>query len=98
MAKTYSHIGAAIYKGKDKFRFTNGRVDARMKTMTKEGFEQIEFIALDSVMTKQEALLTAQAAELAARRGLKLVDAEAVVAPLVEPVLNTTPESEQIAA
>lgn len=85
MAKTYSHIGAAIYKGKDKFRFTNGRVDARMKTMTKEGFEQIEFIALDSVMTKQEALKTTQAAELGARRGLKITEVETPVVDVVEP-------------
>ena len=72
MAKTYTHIGAAIYKGKDKFRFTNGRADVRVKTMTKEGFEQIEFVPLPAEMTKAEALLTVQAAELATRRGLSL--------------------------
>lgn len=94
MAKTYTHIGAAIYKGKDKFRFTNGRADARIKTMTKEGFENIEFIPLSGEMTKQEALKTPQAADLAARRGLKLVDAEAVTDQTDEPV----PESEKIAA
>ncbi len=72
MAKMFTHVGAAVYKGKDKFRFTNGRVEARMKTMTKEGFERIEFIELPHTMTKAEALQTAQAAELAARRGLTL--------------------------
>lgn len=72
MSKIYTHVGAAVYKGKDKFRFTNGRADARIKTMTKEGFERIEFIELPSAMTKTEALQTAQAAELAARRGLTL--------------------------
>lgn len=70
MAKLFTHIGAAVYKGKDKFRFTNGRADVRVKTMTKEGFEKIEFIALPREMTKAEALQTPQAAELAARRGL----------------------------
>jgi hypothetical protein len=72
MAKMFTHIGAAVYKGKDKFRFTNGRADVRVKTMTKEGFENIEFIALSREMTKAEALRTTQAAELAARRGLTI--------------------------
>lgn len=70
MSKTFTHIGAAVYKGKDKFRFTNGRADARIKTMTKEGFENIEFLELPSPMTKDEALQTLVAAELGARRGL----------------------------
>lgn len=74
MAKMFTHVGAAVYKGKDKFRFTNGRADVRIKTMTKEGFEQIEFIPLPREMTKAEALQTPQAAELAARRGLPLPD------------------------
>lgn len=72
MTKMYTHIGAALYKGKDKFRFTNGRADVRIKTMTKEGFDNIEFIALGGEMTKADALQTVQAAELAARRGLAL--------------------------
>lgn len=72
MAKMFTHVGAAVYKGKDKFRFTNGRAEVREKTMTKEGFENIEFIALEREMTKAEALQTPQAAELAARRGLKM--------------------------
>lgn len=72
MTKLFTHIGAAVYKGKDKFRFTHGRADVRIKTMTKEGFERIEFIALDREMTKAEAMHTTQAAELAARRGLKI--------------------------
>jgi len=72
MAKMFTHIGAAVYKGKDKFRFTNGRADVRIKTMTKEGFENIEFIELPREMTKAEALQTPQAAELAARRGLTI--------------------------
>ena len=72
MAKLYTHVGAAVYKGKDKFRFTNGRADVRIKTMTKEGFERIEFIELSREMTKAEALQTTQAAELAARRGLTI--------------------------
>jgi len=90
MAKTYTHIGAAIYKGKDKFRFTNGRADVRVKTMTKEGFEQIEFVPLPAEMTKAEALLTPQAAELAVRRGLSL--------PTVAEQSEATPEPEQQAA
>lgn len=90
MAKTYTHIGAAIYKGKDKFRFTNGRADVRVKTMTKEGFEQIEFVELPAEMTKAEALLTPQAAELAARRGLTL--------PQAGEQSEATPEPEQQAA
>lgn len=72
MAKLFTHIGAAVYKGKDKFRFTNGRADVRIKTMTKEGFERIEFIELPREMTKAEALQTTQATELAARRGLTI--------------------------
>jgi len=72
MAKMYTHIGAALYKGKDKFRFTNGRADVRIKTMTKEGFDNIEFVPLDGEMTKAQALHTVQATELAARRGLTL--------------------------
>lgn len=82
MAKTFTHIGAAIYKGKDKFRFTHGRVDARIKTMTKEGFENIEFIPLPSEMTKDQAFKTDVAAELAARRGLSL--------PVTEPEAAST--------
>jgi len=70
MAKMFTHIGAAVYKGKDKFRFTHGRAEVRIKTMTKEGFEQIEFVPLPREMTKAEALQTPQAADLAARRGL----------------------------
>jgi hypothetical protein len=77
MAKLYTHVGAAVYKGKDKFRFTNGRADVRIKTMTKEGFERIEFIELGSEMTKEQALQTAQAAELAARRGLTIPSVDA---------------------
>ena len=77
MAKLYTHVGAAVYKGKDKFRFTNGRADVRIKTMTKEGFERIEFIDLGSEMTKAEALKTPQAAELAARRGLTIPSVDA---------------------
>lgn len=80
MAKTFTHIGAAVYKGKDKFRFTRGRADVRVKTMTKEGFERIEFVELPREMTKAEAFLTTQAADLAARRGLALPSAEEVVA------------------
>jgi hypothetical protein len=82
MTKLFTHIGAAVYKGKDKFRFTHGRADVRIKTMTKEGFERIEFIALDHEMTKAQALQTVQAAELAARRGLTIPSThEPVVAP-----------------
>lgn len=79
MAKMYTHIGAAVYKGKDKFRFTHGRADARIKTMTKEGFVNIEFIPLPTVMTKEQALQTDVATELAVRRGLKIpsLDAQA---------------------
>lgn len=72
MAKMFTHVGAAVYKGKDKFRFTNGRAEVRIKTMTKEGFENIEFIPLPREMTKAEALQTPQAVDLAARRGLTL--------------------------
>lgn len=77
MAKTFTHVGVATYKGKTKFRFTNGRAEARVKTMTKEGFENIEFIALESVMTKAEALKTAQAADISVRYGIPIpVEAE----------------------
>jgi hypothetical protein len=78
MTKTFTHIGAAIYKGKDKFRFTNGRADARIKTMTKEGFENIEFVELPGEMTKEDAFKTVMAADLAARRGLTIPTAETV--------------------
>lgn len=88
MAKTFSHIGVATYKGKTKFRFTQGRADARIKTMTKEGFTHIEFLALSTHMTKAEALLTPLAQELATRHGLDLVAAVAE---------DTTPTS-QVAA
>lgn len=76
MAKMFTHIGAAVYKGKDKFRFTNGRAEVREKTMTKEGFERIEFVPLPRAMTKAEALQTPQAADLATRRGLTLPTVE----------------------
>lgn len=76
MAKMFTHVGAAVYKGKDKFRFTNGRADVRVKTLTKEGFENIEFVELPDLMTKEQALRTPQAAELAARRGLTLPTAD----------------------
>lgn len=84
MAKMFTHVGAAVYKGKDKFRFTNGRADARIKTMTKEGFEKIEFVELPTAMNKADALRTTQAAELAARRGLTLPTAEEVEAAELE--------------
>ena len=71
MAKTFTHIGVATYKNqKPKFRFTQGRAEARIKTMTKEGFTNIEFLALPSVMTKAEAFATEVARELAARHGI----------------------------
>jgi len=72
MAKTFTHIGAAVYKGKDKFRFTHGRADVRVKTMTKEGFQDIVFVELPNEMTKVMAFLTEQARTLAAQRGLKI--------------------------
>lgn len=82
MAKMFTHIGAAVYKGKDKFRFTHGRADVRIKTMTKEGFEKIEFMPLPSEMTKEDALKTDVAAELAVRRGLTIpTSQEATTAP-----------------
>lgn len=71
MAKTFTHIGVATYKNqKPKFRFTQGRAEARIKTMTKEGFTNIEFLALPGVMTKAEAFETEVARELAARHGI----------------------------
>lgn len=72
--KTYSHIGVATYKGKTKFRWTMGKVDVRIKTLQKGGFENIEFCELPGVMTKAEALKTDVAADLAARYGLKIED------------------------
>lgn len=71
MAKTFTHIGVATYKNqKPKFRFTQGRAEARIKTMTKEGFTNIEFLALPGVMTKAEAFETEVARELASRHGI----------------------------
>lgn len=70
--KTFSHIGVATYKGKTKFRWTMGKVDARIKTLEKGGFENIEFHELPSVMTKSEALSTDVARKLADARGIKL--------------------------
>jgi hypothetical protein len=72
--KTFSHIGVATYKGKTKFRWTMGKVEARIKTMQKGGFENIEFRELPGVMTKAAALKTDVAADLAARYGIKLAD------------------------
>lgn len=70
--KTFSHIGVATYKGKTKFRWTMGKVDARIKTLEKGGFENIEFHELPSVMTKSEALATDVARKLADAHGIKL--------------------------
>jgi hypothetical protein len=86
MAKTFSHIGVATYKGKTKFRFTQGRAEARIKTMTKEGFTNIEWLALPGIMSKAQALESDQARELAARHGLEI------------PVASTDDVSEQVAA
>lgn len=86
MAKTFSHIGVATYKGKTKFRFTQGRAEARIKTMTKEGFTNIEFLELPEVMTKAQALTTAVAQELAARHGLEI------------PSTTSDDDSDQVAA
>lgn len=72
MAKQFTHIGVATYKGKTKFRFTQGRADARIKTMTKEGFTNIEFLALPHSMTKAEAFQTPVAQELSERHGLPI--------------------------
>lgn len=70
--KIYSHMGVATYKGKTKFRWSMGKVEARVKTLQKGGFENIEFQALPGVMTKVEALKTTVAADLAARYGIAL--------------------------
>ena len=70
--KTYSHIGVASYKGRMKFKWTMGKVEARVKILQKSGFENIEFQALPTVMTKPEALGTTMAQDLATRYGLKL--------------------------
>lgn len=73
MAKTFTHIGVATYKNqKPKFRFTNGRAEARIKTMTKEGFTNIEFLALPGVMTKADAFQTDLARDLATRHGIAI--------------------------
>lgn len=73
--KTFSHIGVATYKGKTKFRWTMGKVDARIKTLQKGGFENIEFHELPGVMTKSEALATDVARNLASAHSIKLEDA-----------------------
>ena len=70
--KTFSHIGVASYKGRMKFKWTMGKVEARIKILQKSGFENIEFQALPTVMTKPEALGTTMARDLATRYGLKL--------------------------
>lgn len=76
MAKTFTHIGVAAYKTqKPKFRFTNGRAEARIKTMTKEGFTHIEFLALPGVMTKADAFQTDVARDLANRHGIAIPSA-----------------------
>lgn len=59
-----------------KFRFTMGRAEARVKTMTKEGFTQIEFHELPSTMTKAEAFQTSIAQELAVKHNLTIPTAE----------------------
>jgi hypothetical protein len=46
--------------------------------MTKEGFENIEFVELPGEMTKEDAFKTVMAADLAARRGLTIPTAETV--------------------
>ena len=74
--KTFSHIGVATYKGKTKFRWTMGKVDARIKTLQKGGFENIEFHELPGVMTKTEALTTDVARKLADAVGIRLEDTE----------------------
>jgi hypothetical protein len=78
--KVYSHIGVATYKGKTKWRWSMGKVEARIKTLQKGGFERIEFQALASPMTKAEALATDVARDLASRYGLELADAEPAAA------------------
>lgn len=75
MAKTFTHIGVATFKGKIKFRFTQGRAEERVKTMTKEGFTNIEFLALPRVMTKEEAFQTDLAQDLAQRHKLEIPQA-----------------------
>jgi hypothetical protein len=72
MAKLFTHIGAAVYNGVDKFRFTDGRADIREKTMTKEGFTNIVFVELPHKMTKEEAFLTEQARTLSVERSLSI--------------------------
>lgn len=85
MSKTFTHIGVATYKGKTKFRFTQGRAEARIKTMTKEGFTNIEFLALPHTMTKSEAFQTPVARELADRHGLEIpTEAETSVSDTAE--------------
>jgi hypothetical protein len=74
--KTYSHIGVATYKGKTKFRWSMGKVDARIKTLQKGGFENIEFRELPGVMTKADAVKTDVASDLAARYNIALPSAE----------------------
>jgi hypothetical protein len=74
--KVYSHIGVATLKGKTKWRWSMGKVEARIKTLQKGGFEQIEFCALPMPMTKAQALSTDVASDLARRYSLELKDAD----------------------
>jgi hypothetical protein len=84
MSKTFTHIGVATYKNqKPKFRFTRGRAEARIKTMTKEGFTNIEFLALPGEMTKAEAFATDVARELSARHSIAIPTAAEQVAESV---------------
>lgn len=74
--KLFSHIGVATYKKKTKFKWTMGNVDARIKILEKNDFENIEFRALPSPMTKAQAYQTDIAKDLATRHSLKIPTAE----------------------
>ena len=87
--KTFSHIGVASYKGRMKFKWTMGKVEARIKILQKSGFENIEFQALPTVMNKAHALRTDAARDLASRYGLKLADAAKEEATDASPETNT---------
>jgi hypothetical protein len=61
MDKMYNLVGVSTYGKITKFRVANGDVDARVKVLERAGCTDINFIQLDTPMSKLDAIATYKA-------------------------------------
>ena len=70
--KTFTYVGIATMKNRTKFKYANGSIDARVKSMQRLGFTNIEFVNLPGPMTKTDAKNSIEAQEMARRHNFSL--------------------------